>query len=330
MQNFPVSNSTLSAGPVGLFVQQKFNLSNVTCKLLKTGINHSYLITSGDSRYVFRIYSLNWRTTKEIEEEIRLLNLLHRNAVPVSYPVADAEGGYIQYLPAPEGMRYGVLFSFAEGEKHLNFSADLHFKVGQTMAKMHQTVQGLQLDRVTYTPEVLLQDSFKHLKQFLPEESDEFQWMLSTQLYLLNELHKADVTSLRKGAVHLDIWFDNFNISKAGDITLFDFDFCGNGWLCLDIAYYVLQLHSTEKAENERNEKLRSFFAGYETLLPISAEERRLLPALGVSLYFFYLGVQSQRFDNWSNVFLNETYLKRFINLLVKNYFDKQIIAITS
>jgi hypothetical protein len=43
---------------------------------------------------------------------------------------------------------------------------------------------------------------------------------------------------------------------------------------------------------------------------------------LGVSLYFFYLGIQCQRFENWSNSFLNETYLKRFINLLVKTYYE--------
>jgi Ser/Thr protein kinase RdoA (MazF antagonist) len=32
-------------------------------------------------------------------------------------------------------------------------------------------------------------------------------------------------------------------------VTIFDFDFCGNGWLCLDIAYYILHLHNIEKYE---------------------------------------------------------------------------------
>ena len=44
---------------------------------------------------------------------------------------------------------------------------------------------------------------------------------------------------------------------------------------------------------------------------------------LGVCLYFFYLGIQSQRFENWSNSFFNEAYLKRFINVLVKSYFER-------
>jgi Ser/Thr protein kinase RdoA (MazF antagonist) len=66
---------------------------------------------------------------------------------------------------------------------------------------------------------------------------------------------------------------------------------------------------------------------GYESVTPVSDEEKRLLPALGVSMYFFYLGVQAQRFDNWSNVFLNETYLKRFISLLVRKYFEENVTA---
>ncbi|MBL4675229.1 MAG: phosphotransferase [Mucilaginibacter sp.] len=135
----------------------------------------------------------------------------------------------------------------------------------------------------------------------------------------------ADTTKLRTGAVHMDIWFDNLNINIDGNVTLFDFDFCGNGWLCLDIAYYILQVYSTEKVEFERDEKLKSFFEGYESVTTINDEEKRLLPMLGVSMYYFYLGIQSQRFDNWSNVFLNETYLKRFITVLVRKYFDDHV-----
>ena len=90
----------------------------------------------------------------------------------------------------------------------------------------------------------------------------------------------------------------------------------------MDIAYYVLQLHSTERDEAICKAKLDSFLAGYESVTEISDAEKHIFPMLGISLYFFYIGIQCQRFDNWSNTFLNEMYLKRFINLLVKRYFD--------
>ncbi|QXV66548.1 phosphotransferase [Mucilaginibacter sp. 21P] len=329
MNTFPVVSSILAPNILAPYVQDVYNLdTGVTCKLLKAGVNHSYLINDqGRQKYVFRVYSFGWRNRLEIEEELRLLNLLKDNNIPVSYALPDSDGIYVQEIYAPEGMRYGVLFTYADGEKLLNFPADVHYSVGRIMAQIHQLTEGFSLKRNTYTAELMLQRSVEQIKDFLPESSAEMHWMLSTQQTLLKLWAHADDSQLRKGAVHMDLWFDNMNITAEGKINLFDFDFCGNGWLCLDIAYYILQLYSTEKVNTERNEKLNSFLAGYESISPINDEERRLLPMLGVSMYFFYLGVQCERFENWSNVFLNETHLKRFINLLVKKYFDDHVLT---
>jgi len=324
VKNFPVTSSTLSAPHIGHFVRHQYKLSkNATCSLLKTGINHSYLITDKTDKYVFRVYSLNWRTENEISEEIRLLNLLHSNHIPVSYALPDSNGNYIQQLNAPEGNRFAVLFTFARGEKLLNFPPEIHYKVGEIMARMHQFTDGLELERVTYSPEVVLINSFEHLKKFLPSDTAEMEFMASGQKYLLDELQKIDPAKLRKGAVHFDIWGDNLAIDKEAGPTIFDFDFCGNGWLCYDVANYILQLNSTEKDEAECKLKTEAFLNGYESVTALTVEEKRIIPHLGVALYFFYLGIQCERFDNWSNTFLNEGYLKRFINLLVKKYFDK-------
>ena len=322
MNVFPASNSTLSPEHIAVFVKGKYKLSQATtARIIKTGISDTYLIT-GDDRYIFRVYSFNWRTETEIQEEIKLLNLLKENNIPVSYPLSDGEARYIQQLNAPEGKRFGVLFTFAKGEKMLNIPADLHYKLGQIMANLHQVTQDQQLERVTYTPDVLLVNSFDRLKLFLPAATDEMTYMAALQAWLLQAFSKVNVNRLRHGVVHLDIWFDNLVIDNNEDITLFDFDFCGNGWLVLDIAYYVLQLYSTEKDANEFNLKKENFLRGYESVTSINDEEKQLLPAAAVSLYFFYLGVQCSRYDNWSNAFLNEIYLKRFINLLIKKWAD--------
>lgn len=323
MNLFPVISSNLSPIHLAVFVQEKYGLSRrATCSLLKAGISHTYLIKDEDKRFIFRVYSLEWRTENEILEEIRLLNLLKANNISISYPITDLSENYIQTINAPEGERLAVMFSYAEGEKLLNFDEQNHFNVGVLMAQIHQLTQNLHLERITYTPQVLVDNVFEYLPHFLPNDTKEMAFMKTTQTYLLHEFSKVNPESIRKGTVHLDIWFDNLNITKKGKITVFDFDFCGNGWLCMDIAYYILQIHSTERDETICKSKLNSFLAGYESVTPISEEEKRILPMLGVSLYFFYIGIQCQRFDNWSNTFLNEMYLKRFINLLIKRYFD--------
>ncbi|RFZ83305.1 aminoglycoside phosphotransferase [Mucilaginibacter terrenus] len=328
METFPVISSILSATHLTEFFKDKYALSaGTTCKLLKAGINHTYLVTDGNAKQIFRIYDLNWRTELEIAEEIRLLSLLKEGGINVSYPVADAGGALIQQLNAPEGMRHGVMFSFAEGGKMLNFSADLHYHVGSVMAQLHKLTCNVQLQRVTYTPDVVLTEPFNYLKNFLAEDNADMLWLRSAQKYLLQQIAGADDALMRKGAIHLDIWFDNLNITGDGRVTLFDFDFCGNGWQAYDVAYYILQLHSTEKDPAELNEKKKSFLAGYESVTKLTDEERRMLPVLGVSLYFFYLGIQSRRYDNYSNVFFNEVHLSRFINLLVRKFFEDNVYA---
>ncbi|MBD2753423.1 phosphotransferase [Spirosoma validum] len=330
MQLFPVSSSILSAPHLAQFLREKYHLSaNVTCQLLKAGVNHSYLVTSDSAKFVFRLYSLNWRTHREISEEIALLQRVKTGGIPVSYPLPDGDGHYIQELNAPEGNRYGVLFSFAEGEKLLTFPADLHYELGKIMARFHQITHNLTIERITYTPQILLVDSLEKVKPFLPADCDEMQFLLNTQRYLLKEFAKIDYSQTRKGVVHLDIWFDNLNIASDGTITLFDFDFCGNGLLCLDIAYYILQIHSTETDVDEYHKKRERFLVGYESITKISDEEKRLLPILSESTYFYYIGIQCERFENWSNVFLNELYLKRMINLRVKRWFDFNKLAET-
>ncbi len=292
------------------------------CRLIRCGINDTYLITDLDRQYVFRVYSLHWRSETEILEEIRLLNHLKAHGISISYALADRKENYLQVLSAPEGERFGVLFSYAAGEKKHSYSPEIHYHIGVLMAQLHQVCQDQTLARITYTPQTLIVDALPEIAQFLPANTEEMAFMQSTATYLQQVLDSSNVREIRRGVVHLDIWFDNLNIDQQGQATIFDFDFCGNGWLALDLAYYVMQVYHLEKDEMECQMKTASFLSGYESITPISREEKRLLPMLGLSLYFFYLGVQCRRFDNWSNVFLSENYLKRFINGIVKKYWE--------
>ena len=323
MSHFPVTNSNLSTLHLGQFLKDRyFPDAEVTCRIIKAGISHTYMVQASGEKYIFRVYTLGWRTEKEIKEEIRLLLHLKKNNISISYPVPDMDEHYIQSINAPEGYRFAVLFSYASGEKQHNFSPDTHYNIGALMAKIHLLTQDFHLKRTDYNSKTILIDSLERVAEFLPSETEEMAFLRSTQQILLTEFAQADESQLRKGAVHLDIWFDNLHIDKQDQITIFDFDFCGNGWLCLDLAYYILQVHSVERDEQECKNKVNSFIAGYESITNISNEEKRIIPMLGVSLYYFYLGVQAQRFDNFSNVYFNEVYLKRFTTVLVKKYFE--------
>jgi Ser/Thr protein kinase RdoA (MazF antagonist) len=317
-QKFPVTESTLSTVHLGHFLQKKYNLSLATeCKLFRTGINHLYIITDGQNKFVFRIYTLGWRSKLEIAEEVRLLNHLKDNQIPISFPIADQGENFIQEFEAPEGNRFGVMFSFAEGEKRSRLTTENSYQVGLAMGRMHKVTAGFELQRVTYTPEVLLVKSLDSAKQFYKPDSEEMNFVSRTTDSLLVKYKSIDLGELRTGAIHLDIWFDNLHFN-GDEVTIFDFDFCGNGWLCYDIAYFMVQLYNTNPVETEYQEKLSRFLEGYESIVKISGEERRIIPFLAVSIWFFYMGVQCEKFDTWSNLFLNEDHLKRFIAIIKK------------
>ncbi|MDR6846037.1 phosphotransferase [Flavobacterium granuli] len=317
MTEFPVTNSTLSANKLGELLQHKYSLSeNTECKLFRTGMNHVYMVTDSNEKYVFRIYTFDWRTKKEIVEELRLLIHLNKNNTPVSFPIVDNLNEYIQEINAPEGKRFGVLFSFADGTKSAKFTPETSFYIGEALAKVHQSTENFTLSRITYDNTVLLIDSIKRTREFFKKESDEILFLEKTANFLQKEFNNVQKDQIRNGAVHLDVWFDNIHFNTENKVTLFDFDFCGNGWLCLDISYFLFQLYYTNLNDNDYQIKAESFLKGYETITKISEEERRILPFACLAIMTYYISIQCDRYDNWTNIFLNEDHLKRFVGNL--------------
>jgi Ser/Thr protein kinase RdoA (MazF antagonist) len=103
------------------------------------------------------------------------------------------------------------------------------------------------------------------------------------------------------------------SITDEGRITLFDFDNCGNGWPVLDVGYFCMQLFFTQPDREEYEKKRSSFLNGYRQVTPIPEPELPLIPYAGLAIWLYYLGVQAERFDNFSNIFFTENYLKMYI-----------------
>lgn len=314
---FPVINSTLSAKKIREFLQQKYNFSEKTeCKLFRAAMNHLYIVIDGEKKFVFRVYTFNWRTKLEIIEELKLLMHLYKSSAPVSFPIADHSNNLVQELNAPEGKRFGVLFSYAQGSKTAKFSLEASFIIGKALAKVHKSSENYTLDRINYNAKTLLIDPLARTKQFFKTESDEITYLVTLSNFLKIKFENQNGQNLRNGAVHLDVWFDNMHIDENNDVTFFDFDFCGNSWLCLDISYFLFQLFSTHLNENEYQMKADNFLMGYETEIKITKKERELLPFACLAIMVYYLSIQCDRFDYWTNIFLNQDHLKRFVGNL--------------
>lgn len=313
MTHFSVTTSTLSAKALGQLVIEKYSLNkNSTCQLFRTGINHTYFISDNKTKYVLRVYFYNWRSKTQIQEEINLLHLLKENKTGISFPIADKKGNFIQDINAPEGIRHAVLFSFAEGEKIRFMDAATCFSIGSLMAKIHTITANQSIDRINYNLETLVQLPYEYAKQYFPETLPEMEFIKKQSKKISKTFEKIDSNKVTKGIVHMDIWYDNMNIKNQNEPTIFDFDFCGNGLLIFDVAYFCKQLFHIEVNKDEYELKVQSFLKGYQSIRTLSEEEIKMIPDVAAAIWIFYLGVQSQRFD-WSNIFLTENYLKMYI-----------------
>ncbi|SUX46348.1 phosphotransferase [Chryseobacterium indoltheticum] len=317
MTTFPVIASTLSEKDLSNFIIEKYNLnSNFECKLFRTGINHTYFISDSNTKYIVRVYCHNWRSKTEITEELKLLKTLKSNNLSVSFPISDKNDELIHEVNAPEGIRYVVLFSFANGEKKRFMTNENCFAIGSLIAKIHNITAGNKIDRVNYDSEILLKKSYNYLKQFFTEDLNEMKFLKEIGKKISKSFQENNLKDSQKGIVHLDIWYDNFSINAENEITIFDFDNCGNGLLVLDVGYFCKQLFFIEQDKNQYELKVKSFLEGYRELRELSDKEIDLIPEAGAAIFIFYLGVQAQRFD-WSNIFLTENYLKMFVGRII-------------
>jgi len=318
MTVFPVTASTISAKELGEFAKDKYGLNkNYDCKLFRTGMNHTYFLSDNETTYVLRVYSHNWRSKSEITEEIKLLNLLNKNNLSVSFPIKDKNGEFIQEINAPEGIRYLVVFSFSQGEKVRFMDTETCFKVGTLMANIHTLTLNKTIDRISYNKKSLVELPYQYLKEFFSEKLPEMKFIKKIGEYFQN----SDFNNIPNGVVHMDIWYDNMAVSNEKEITIYDFDFCGNGTQVLDIGYFCKQLFHIETDKKEYEKKKSYFLEGYQSIKPLSDNELKLIPKAGLAVFIFYLGIQAQRFD-WSNIFLSENYLKIFYIGRLKSWIE--------
>jgi len=206
MTTFPVIASTLSAKQLGDFVINRYGLDDkYQCSLFRTGMNHTYFLSNSETKYVLRVYSHNWRSKSEIIEELEFLKSLKKNNLSVSFPIEDKDGGFIQEINAPEGIRYVVLFSFAQGEKIRFMDIETCFRIGSLMANIHNHTENKNINRVSYNKKSLIELPYAYLQQFFSDKLPEMEFIKE-----LAEIFKIQILIIRKPELY--IWISGMII----------------------------------------------------------------------------------------------------------------------
>jgi Ser/Thr protein kinase RdoA (MazF antagonist) len=294
----PVTYSLVSARALQEQFLPLYGLpAGTTVLLLAQGMHDTYLVAAPAAKYILRIYRAGWKTFAQVEAELAVLRLLQAQGLPVAYPVADARGTFVHRLAGPEGERHAVLFAYAAGEKLQALTPAQAVLFGRYVGQMHVLTQGRQeagLGR-DYSVGRILAETRRAIRAVLPAHREAHRQLDRIGELLDGRLTPAVLNPLKTGICHGDPHHENLFIEPAtGQVTMFDFDFSGNGSLLYDLGCFCFY-------ERHRQANIEAFLEGYAGAMPLTGTERELVPCFTVLMRLFHLGARSRNADGLKN-----------------------------
>ncbi|WP_210466071.1 phosphotransferase enzyme family protein [Rufibacter roseolus] len=241
---FPTSYSTFSTSALASFLSTAYGLGPTNCQFLLRGVGDTYLVQTASEKYILRIYRATHRSLPQIQAETELLLALQEAWVPVSHPVKDVAGQLIQALPAAEGTRHAVLFTFAPGHSVPILNEKQLTVLGAQMARFHNVSSVIQLNnsRWTFDAETTLLQPLENVKSAFADFPQEYAWLQEVVQKTQEKLASLDATQFSSGYCHFDFMPKNFHFEGDEKLTFFDFDFFGYGWLVNDLMTFWQQI----------------------------------------------------------------------------------------
>lgn len=315
MSIFPTRYSTLSAAALGGFLQQQFGFTDVHCRYQYRNVSDTYHVSTAEGTFILKIFRAMHRTETEIRGEIALLQHLLRHGIRVGAPVTDLHGEQLLSFQAAEGIRHGVLYSFAPGSPIIEQSDEQVVLSAQFLARLHLQTEGLQLpyNRKAYTLDTMLHQPLKAVATAFEKVPADYEWLKGAAAATELELAKLHTGGFSYGYCHYDFMPKNWHHDEQGQITLFDFDFAGPGWLVNDIASYAVYLTLLNPGDEEIKRRLKLFTDSYQQLKPLQPDELKALPQLCFLFWTFYLKYQYENFEDHTNVYFGPRYLREWI-----------------
>jgi len=269
-------NTLLNSDEVLEFVSTNYSFEDPprTCDLIRRGFNDTYIVVTGQEKYIFRVY-LNGKyyidSPEAFQFELDMLEYLRTQNVPVSYPIRMNNGDLLGWTPTDFGKRATALFSFAQGEEIIEEPATIEqvIKVGKTIAAFHLAANDFSSKHERYhlNLKYLVDEPLRLLKEDNSEQSQELLASLPPITELVDAVKTLSTDKDEYGIIHGDLHPGNMHF-QGNHITFFDFDHCGYGWRAYDLVPFY----------DAPDEYQTALLKGYESVRPLSKGERDCLP----------------------------------------------------
>jgi homoserine kinase type II len=237
--------------------------------------NTNYHLFTDRGRYILTLFEPHRVHEEDIPAYVEYAIALEKNGVPCPQTLVQKNGKTLERL----SNRPTVIYSFLQGEGGTvaMLNPDLCEKAGAVLAKMHkaaeQSIEKTVLNHFGIARWTLWVTQMGYdMDQILPGLHD----MAQHELFWFNQRNFSD---LPRGAIHADYFPDNVFFSNNAVAGVIDFHF-----VCDDLFVYDLGIAINAWSFDEKNEfrkdRMDAFMKGYESVRPLSLQERDALPAM--------------------------------------------------
>jgi len=277
-QTLPIIHSILDAPALGRVIQKHWGLSEpFHCELLTRGMNDVYLVRSGQTRYAARCWRSEGFADGGVDYELKLLDFLDRDGLPVVAPVLAKDGSWSTEVMAPEGARPVALFRWVNGgplHDHPNPVPYARY-LGELFARMH-----LATARFHPTPTRFadyagkIRRGWPNVQRLCRHRPDDLRFHEKAITAVADGLQRLDRSALPWAHTHGDIHAHNALIDGQGRMIIMDFDSGGEDFMAQELVSLVW----AGRKNGFPLPAIQAFLDGYDSVRPRTLEERRLEP----------------------------------------------------
>jgi Ser/Thr protein kinase RdoA (MazF antagonist) len=264
-------------------------------------------VATRGGRYVARVYRARWRTPSEIAYELELLGHLAARGVPVSVPIPARDSTLARTLPAPEGPRQLVVFSYAQG-RPLAWGEAAHCRLaGRLLAAVHAAADGFASAHARRPLDLgyLVDAPLAALRPFLAHRPADWAY-LEGLAGRLRARAEAAGAGLDWGVCHGDFGAKNIHLADDVSPVIFDFDLCGPGWRVYDLSF--VQWVAMDQNSSAIWE---AFVRGYAEVRPLGAGDLAAVPLFHALCHLASLGVFAENVAEWGILDMSDWLLDR-------------------
>jgi len=238
--------------------------------------NTNYFVTTDRATYVLTLFERLSAT--QLPFYLRLMKHLASRGISVPDPASNRDGDVLHTLAG----KPAAVVSLLEGKSELAPDVRHCAAVGSMLARMHLAASDFALQQANLRG---LDWWNETMPVVLPYLEDAQSALLRSELAYQNHIaEQSAYAALPRGPIHADLFRDNVMFAPGTDgprlSGFFDFYFAGvDSWL-FDIAVCLNDWCIDWASGNTDPARSRAFLEAYETIRPLQASERTLLPAM--------------------------------------------------